>query len=66
MLDPDRQPEMSSSAASSSPDWEALVKWLDGLSAAELEELAEAIANHDGERLARFDTSLQTYLDRSA
>ena len=66
MPDPNRQSEMWSSAASSSPDWEAFAKWLRGLSAAELEELAEAIANHDGERLARFDTRLQTYLDRSA
>jgi hypothetical protein len=66
MLDPDRQSEISSSAASRSPDRDALVKWLRGLSAAELEELAEAIANHDAERLARFDTRLQTYLDRSA
>jgi hypothetical protein len=65
MPDPNRQSEMPSSAASSSPDWEAFAKWLRGLSAAELEEFAEAIANHDGDRLARFDTRLQTYLDRS-
>ena len=66
MLDPDRQPEMSSSAASSSPDWEALVKWLDGLSAAEFEELSEAIANQDAESLSRFDTRFRTHLGRSA
>ena len=66
MLDPNRQSETSSPAASSSPDLGALVKWLRGLSAAEFEELSEAIANHDAERLARFDTRFQAYLERSA
>lgn len=66
MLDPNLQSEMSSPAASRSPDLGALVRWLRGLSVAELEELSEAIADHDAEKLARFDTRFQAYLDRSA
>jgi len=66
MLNSNRQSETSNPAASASPDLEAIVTWLRGLSAAEFEELSEAIASHDAERLARFDTRLQTYLNCSA
>jgi hypothetical protein len=60
-----RPSETSSPGASASPDMEAIVKWLRGLSAAEFGELSEALANHDAEKLARFDTRIQTYLYRS-
>jgi hypothetical protein len=44
---------------------EAIVKWLRGLSPADFGELSEALANHDAEKLARFDTRIQTYIHRS-
>ena len=65
MPNPDRQPEMSSPAAGRSPDREAIVIWLRGLSDAEFEELSEAIADQDTEALARFDTRFKAFLDRS-
>jgi len=65
MPNPDRQPEMSSSAADSSPDPESIVIWLRGLSDAEFEELSEAIAHRDAETLDRFDTRFKAFLDRS-
>jgi len=66
MLDPNRRSETSSPAASGILDLEALVIWLRGLSAAEFEELSEAIANQDAESLSRFDTRFRTHLGRSA
>lgn len=65
MLNSNRQSETSNPAASASPDLEAIVTWLRGLSAAEFAELSKALANHDAERLARFETRFQTYLYRS-
>jgi hypothetical protein len=65
MPDPDRQPEMSSPAAGSSPDPEAIVIWLRGLSDADFEELSDAIADQDTETLARFDARFKAFLNRS-
>ena len=65
MLDPDRLSKTSSRAASSGPETEALVIWLRGLSAADFEELSEAIASNDVESLSRFDARFRTYRDRS-
>jgi len=65
MTNPNRPSETSSPAASASPDLEAIVKWLQGLSPADFGELSEALANHDAEKLARFDTRVHTYLYRS-
>lgn len=65
MLNSNRQSETSSPAASAGRDLEAIVKWLRSLSAAEIRELREALANHDAEKLARFDTRFQTCFDRS-
>lgn len=65
MTNSNRQSETSNPAASASPDLEAIVTWLRGLSAADFGELSEALANHDTEKLARFDTRFQTYLYRS-
>ena len=65
MPDPDRQPETSSPAEGSSPDPEAIVIWLRGLSDAEFEELSDAIANQDTDALARFDTRFKAFLNRS-
>jgi hypothetical protein len=64
MLNSNRQ-SMSSPAATASPGLEAIVKWLRGLSASDFGELSEALANQNAEKLARFDTRFQTYLDRS-
>ena len=65
MLNSNRQSETSSPAATASPDLEAIVTWLRGLSAADFGELSEALAKHDAEKLARFDTRIQTYLHHS-
>jgi hypothetical protein len=64
MLNSNRQ-STSSPAATASLGLEAIVKWLRGLSAADFGELSEALANQNAEKLARFDTRFQTYLDRS-
>jgi hypothetical protein len=63
---PNRRAETSSPTASSRPELEVLVMWMRGLSAAEFEELSDAIANQDVESLSRFDTKFKTYRDRSA
>jgi hypothetical protein len=65
MTNSNRQSGMSNPAATASPDLEAIVKWLRGLSAAEFGELSEALAKHDAEKLGRFETRIQTYLYRS-
>lgn len=65
MTNSNHQSETSNPAASASPALEAIVTWLRGLSAADFGELSEALANHDAEKLARFDTRFQTYLYRS-
>jgi len=65
MSNSNRQSVASSSAATPSPDLEAIVKWLRGLSAADFEELSEALTNHNAEKLARFETRIQTISYRS-
>jgi hypothetical protein len=65
MPNSNHQSETSSPAESASPDPESIVMWLRGLSAEEFGELSEAIANHDAERLARFDNRFRDYLNRS-
>ena len=63
---PNRQPETPSPKAGSRPELEELVIWMRGLSAAEFEELSEAISNQDVETLSRFDTKFKAYRVRSA
>ena len=66
MPHPKRRSETSIPMASSRPELEALVIWMRGLSAAEFEELSEAIVNQDVETLSRFDTRFRAYRDGSA
>jgi hypothetical protein len=64
MADSNLQSETSIPAASASRDLEAIVTWLRGLSAEDIRELCEALANHDAERLASFDTRVEACLNR--
>jgi len=64
MSNSNRQSETSSPAANANRDLEAIVKWLRELSAAEIRELREALANHDAETLASFDTKFEACLIR--
>jgi hypothetical protein len=63
MFKSSHQSETSSPAASASPDLEAVVERLRGLSGAKIRELREAIANHDAENLAGFLTRFQNCLN---
>jgi len=65
MSNSNRQSVKSSPAATPSPDLEAIVKWLRGLSPADFKELSEALTNHNAEKLARFETRIQTIPYRS-
>ena len=64
MLSTNRQSKTSSPAASANGDLEVIVMWLRSLTSAEIRELREALANHDDEKLARFDTRFQSCLER--
>ena len=65
MFDANRQSKMSSPAATASRDLDVIVKWLRELSAAEIKELSEALANHDALRLARYETWFEACHNRS-
>ena len=60
------RPTETSSPKTSNPELEALVIWMRSLSAAEFEELSEAIANQDVENLSRFDAKFKAFRYRSA
>ncbi|MEO8008618.1 MAG: hypothetical protein ABI728_08880 [Betaproteobacteria bacterium] len=65
MFNTDRQSEMSSPAANAGRDLDATVKWLRELSPTEMNELREALANQDAEKLSRHDTRFEACLNRS-
>ena len=64
MLSSNRQSKTSSPAASANGDLQVIVTWLRSLSSTEIRELREALANHDDEKLAHFDTRFQSCLER--
>ena len=65
MFNANRQSRVSSRAATAGRDLDAIVKWLRELSAAEIKELSEALANRDAERLARYETWFEACHNRS-
>ena len=51
--------------ASPNRELEAIVEWLRGLSAEELDEFRQALASHNAERLVRFHTNFRAWSKRS-
>jgi hypothetical protein len=56
-------PERSGPAVNADQNLDATVRWLRGLSAAEMGQLRQAIADHDAESLAMFAIRFATCLD---
>lgn len=64
MLNSNHQTQAPGMAASANPGLKTIEKWLRGLSAAEIRDLGQALANRHVATLARFHIRFQAWLER--
>jgi hypothetical protein len=65
MLNPNRQRDGAGEVTGGTPALETIEQWLRGLASAEIRELSEALANNNSDKLTRFRTRFQAWLDRT-